>query len=308
MHPWAAMRTKGIFAGLSTIDIIYTVSEPPAKNRKTAAQSQQILIGGPASNAAITFAFLGGSATLVAPVGRHPLSSMIKDECRQFEIDLIDLSPESQEAPPLSSVWVDAEGQRSVVSANTSGRIIPPARVDTEALAEVGMLMVDGHAMQACKAWADAAKAAGIPVVLDGGSWKNGTDLLLKSVDVAICSADFLPPCCSTHRDVIDFLQAAGVTKIAITHGADPIQFVSSSGSGAIEVPQIEAVDTTGAGDIFHGAFCFDYASGCEFEQALRKAASIASESCRYRGTRKWMQSNSERRSRFFSPQDSANP
>jgi sugar/nucleoside kinase (ribokinase family) len=308
MHWWAAMRIKGIFAGLSTIDVFYRVSEPPAKNQKIAAQSQEIFIGGPATNAAITFAFLGGNATLVAAVGRHPLSALIKEECRNFGIYLVDLSADSQEAPPISSVWVDAEAQRSVVSANTGGRIIPPARVDTAALAGASILMVDGHAMQACQAWAVAARAAGICVILDGGSWKNGTDLLLERVDVAICSADFLPPGCSTHRDVVGFLQAVGVTKIAITHGADPIQFVFNSGSGEIDVPQIEAADTTGAGDIFHGAFCFHYASGCEFEQALRKAASIASESCRYRGTRKWMQSNSERRSRFFSPQDSANP
>lgn len=298
------MRTKGVFAGLSTIDIIYTVSDPPATNQKITAQSQQIFVGGPATNAAITFAFLGGSATLVAPVGQHPLSAMIKQECRNFGIDLIDLIAESQEAPPISSVWVDAEGQRSVVSANASGRTIPTACVDRAALAEVRMLMVDGHAMQACQAWAEVARAAGLCVILDGGSWKNGTDVLLKRTDVAICSADFLPPGCSTHLDAIDYLHEAGVTKVAITHGADPIQFVCGTGSGAVEVPHVEAVDTTGAGDIFHGAFCFHYASGCEFEQALRKAATLASDSCRYRGTREWMQIKPKRQSHSVTPQE----
>jgi sugar/nucleoside kinase (ribokinase family) len=294
---------KGIFAGLSTIDIIYTVSNPPAKNQKITAQSQQIFVGGPATNAAITFVFLGGSATLVAPVGRHPLSAVVKEECRKFGIDLIDLSPESQEAPPISSVWVDTGGHRTVVSANTSGRTIPSARVNEPALAGVSILMVDGHPMQACQTWAIAAKAAGTCVVLDGGSWKNGTDLLLKSVDVAICSADFLPPSCSTDGDLIQYLHAAGVTKIAITHGADPIKFVSGTGPGAIEIPQVEAMDTTGAGDILHGAFCFYFSIGCEFEEALSKAACIASESCRYRGTRQWMQDNPDQRSGFVTPQ-----
>jgi sugar/nucleoside kinase (ribokinase family) len=287
--------SKGGFAGLSTVDIIYTVSDSPAKNQKIAAQSQEVFVGGPATNAAITFAFLGGNATLVAAVGRHPLSALIKEECRNFGIDLVDLSADSQEAPPISSVWVDAEGQRSVVSANTSGRTIPTARVDRAALDGVSILMVDGHAMQACQAWAEAARAPGRCVILDGGSWKSGTDVLSKSIDVAICSADFLPPGCSTDRDVIDYLHAAGVTEVAITHGADPIQFVCGTGSGAIEVPHVEAVDTTGAGDIFHGAFCSHYASGCDFERALRKAATIAAESCRYRGTRAWMQAEPRR-------------
>ena len=287
------MKIKGIFAGLSTIDIIYAVSEAPSGNKKIAAQSQQIFVGGPATNAAITFAFLGGSTTLVSPVGRHPLAAVIKEECSQFGLDLIDLAPDSQDAPPISSVWVDAEGQRSVISANAVGRTIPDAIVDPVRLADADIVMVDGHAMQACQTWAEAARSRGVSVVLDGGSWKLGTDVLLKYIDVAICSADFLPPGCSTESDVIECLQAGEVHNIAITHGSAAIRYISRSGSGQIEVPAVTPVDTTGAGDIFHGAFCFYRVAGCEFDQALRKAAILASESCRYRGTRQWMHARS---------------
>ena len=106
---------------------------------------------------------------------------------------------------------------------------------------------------------------------------------------MAICSADFSPPGCTDERDVVSYLRSAGVTKFAITHGAAPIHFATQSMSGMIQVPEVEAVDTTGAGVIFHGAFCVYYASGCEFEQAIRKAAIVAAESCRYQGTRTWM-------------------
>lgn len=296
------MKPKGIFVGLSTIDIIYTVTEHPARNTKIAAQSQQILVGGPATNAAITFAYLGGNTTLVAPAGAHPLAAVISEECRQFGVELLDLAPVSHEAPPISSVWVDAEGRRSVVSANTSGRTIPTAVVDQACLKDAKVLMVDGHAMQACQAWAEAARSAGIPVVLDGGSWKPGTDVLLKNIDVAICSADFLPPGCITESCVIDYLRTAGVQSIAITHGPEPIRYSSNSGLGVIEVPSVEAVDTTGAGDILHGAFCFYYATGCNFAAALSQAAALASESCRYHGTRQWMQM----RPGWFKPKKSA--
>lgn len=283
------MNVKGIFVGLSTIDIIYTVAEHPLPNQKIAAESQQIFVGGPATNAAITFAFLGGRTTLVTPAGRHALASVIKEDCKNFAMELIDMVPVSPQAPPLSSVWVDHQGQRSVVSANAVGRVIPPAIVDPDRLAGASVLMVDGHAMQACDAWSQAATSAGVPVVLDGGSWKPGTDTLLRNVDVAICSADFLAPGCTDENDVIEYLTAAGVHSIAITHGASPIHYVSKSASGVIEVPKVDCVDTTGAGDVFHGAFCFHYAHGDVFEEALRKAAILASESCRYRGTREWM-------------------
>ena len=92
--------------------------------------------------------------------------------------------------------------------------------------------------MSACQAWAAAAHTLGIPVVLDGGSWKPGTDQLLNFVDIAICSADFLPPGCTSEDTVIQYLQSAGVRQIAITHGATPVRFVDTSHSGLIEVPK----------------------------------------------------------------------
>ena len=283
------MKTEGIFVGLSTIDIIYTVSQHPFPNQKIAAQSQQVLVGGPATNAAVTFAFLGGSTTLVTPVGLNPLTAVIRQEFKDFTIELIDLAPDSDDPSPLSSVWVDSEGQRTVISTNTAGRKIATAVVVPSLLSRASIVMVDGHAMQACIAWAEAARSAGITVVFDGGSWKQGTDQLLKHVDVAICSADFLPPSCETETDTISYLRAAGVHMVAITHGRAPIRYVSHSAAGLIEVPAVPAIDTTGAGDIFHGAFCFYYAAGQAFEESLAKAAAIASESCRYRGTRQWM-------------------
>ena len=283
------MNRKGIFVGLSTIDIIYTVSKQPRANQKVTAESQQIVVGGPATNAAITFAYLGGSATLVTSVGLHPLSSCTREDCTRFGIELIDLAPESHEPPAVSSVTVDAEGQRSVVSVNAVGRDISSPEVQAISLGRAQTLLVDGHAMQACQAWAQAARGSGIPVIFDGGSWKPGTERLLESVDVAICSADFLPPGCSNSEEVTEYLRASGVTRIAISHGADPIHAVSELGMNDIQVPHVEVLDTTGAGDVLHGAFCFHYSGGCGFEEALRRAALVASESCRYRGTREWM-------------------
>ena len=64
---------SGIFVGLSTIDLIYTVDEFPSANAKAVARSQAILAGGPATNAAITFSHLGGEATLVSPLAGMPL-------------------------------------------------------------------------------------------------------------------------------------------------------------------------------------------------------------------------------------------
>ena len=278
-----------IFIGLSTIDLVYEVDEFPLTNSKVTARSQDVFVGGPATNAAITCAHLGGKATLVTAVGNHVLAAAIKAEARQHSVSLIDLNPDFTELPVISSVFVNSAGERNVVSANAARVTVPVAKVDEAALSRANLLLVDGHYMQACQAWASAARARRIPAVLDGGSWKEGTADLLPSIDTAICSADFLPPGSSSEDDVINYLKESGVANIAITRGADPITFQSKGASGVIKVPSVEPVDTMGAGDIFHGAFCYFSSSGSGFVEALAEAANIAAESCRFRGTREWM-------------------
>jgi sugar/nucleoside kinase (ribokinase family) len=280
---------KGIFVGLSTIDVVYNVKEFPSVNEKVIAESQELFVGGPATNAAVAFGHLGGKPELVTAVGRNILSSVLMDEFRRHSIQLIDLHPDFAQAPVVSSVSVNHAGDRNVVSANASRVTAPPARVDDAALKEAAVLMIDGHFIEACRAWSTAARAQGVHVVLDGGSWKEGTEELLRTVDTAICSADFKPPKCSTDDEVIAYLQAHGVLRIALTNGAEPVRFVSPSTSGILRVPQVEVVDTLGAGDFFHGAFCYYLSTGCGMLEALAEATKVASESCRYPGTREWL-------------------
>ena len=279
----------GIFVGLSTIDVVHYVDKFPTSNAKISAQTQDVYVGGPATNAAIAFAHLGGSPSLVTAMGRHALADVIRKDAEARSVRLVDLSPEFAEPPAVSSISVDASGRRNVVSAN-GGRIsVPPAEAEAQLVEKATVMLVDGHFMQACESWAAAAHARGTPVVLDGGSWKDGTEELLASVSIAICSADFRPPGCSNEEKTVRYLKQHGVKHVAITHGAEPVLFESGSSSGTIRVPQVEAVDTMGAGDIFHGAFCFFVSIGRGFVESLAEAAQIASESCRYHGTREWM-------------------
>jgi sugar/nucleoside kinase (ribokinase family) len=280
---------KGIFVGLSTVDVVYGVDDCPSANSKVVARSQDVFVGGPATNASITFGHLGGKSTLVTAVGCHGLATVIIEELQRYSIQLIDLNPDFHQASVVSSISVNRAGERNVISANATRVIAKPAQVDETVLADASVVLVDGHFMEACQAWSRTARARGIHVVLDGGSWKDSTNELLKNIDTAICSADFMPPECLTENDVIKYLLDCGVKNIAITRGAEPIRFVSNGTSGVIPVPHVQIVDTLGAGDIFHGAFCYYASTGSPFVDALRAAATVASESCRFHGTRKWM-------------------
>ncbi len=282
---------RGLFLGLTTLDIIYRVRALPRIDEKIVAQDQLVAAGGPATNAAVTFAFLGGESTLVSAVGLHALSGLIRDDLGQHRVRLMDLAPGYTGTPAFSSVMVlESTGERSVVSVNARGT---QARGDAAApfARETDILMVDGHQMEASQAACTEARRHGIPCVLDGGSWKEGMQELLPLIDYAILSGRFQPPGCGTEDDVLAHLTRAGTRFVAISRGARPILVSENGVRGEIPVaPTPGVVDTVGAGDVLHGAFCYFLpASGGDFRGSLRRASVVASLSCRYFGTRQWM-------------------
>ena len=128
-----------------------------------------------------------------------------------------------------------------------------------------------------------------IPVVLDGGSWKEGLEKLLPLVDYAICSSAFTPPGCTDANSVITCLREYGIENIAITSDGAPIIVHTQGQTSELPVMAIKAVDTLGAGDIFHGAFCH-YILENDFLLSLERAGEVASLSCTSLGTRAWIE------------------
>jgi sugar/nucleoside kinase (ribokinase family) len=287
------MTNYGLFVGLVTLDLIYLAQSPPRNNQKIVAADYTVAAGGPATNAAVAFSHLGNQAEVLGVVGSHPMTQLIRGDLQQYQVEITDLDPPTTNPPPVSSIIVtQASGERAVISINAvktqaNSQAIPP-----DILQNVDIVLIDGHQMTVGIEIAQTAKANNIPVVIDGGSWKPGFDQLLPFVDYAICSANFHPPSCQTQEQVFTYLSKFGIPHIAITHGEKPIKYLiqETGASGFVDVPKTTAVDTLGAGDIFHGAFCY-YVLRENFLDALASAAKIAAFSCQFFGTRRWMRS-----------------
>ncbi|GAB4240367.1 MAG: PfkB family carbohydrate kinase [Elainellaceae cyanobacterium] len=283
------MAQRGLFVGLVTLDFIYLIEQLPDRNQKIVALDYTLAAGGPATNAAIACSYLGQSVTLLGVLGCHPLSNLICTDLQQWGVTLIDLNSSHTEPPPTSSIFVtQATAERAVVSINARRSQASATALPDHILQDVGVVLIDGHQMAVGQAIAQAANAQQIPVVLDGGSWKAGLELVLPYVDFAICSANFYPPSCQTQTEVVAYLKSQGISDIAITQGDRPIQFCSQDTSGQVAVPTVQAVDTLGAGDMLHGAFCH-YIQHLPFLEALKQATAVASQSCQWFGTRRWM-------------------
>ncbi|UUU26879.1 PfkB family carbohydrate kinase [Streptomyces sp. DSM 40750] len=288
-------RPEGLFVGLCTLDVIQLVDHAPGPNEKLTAHQQVVAAGGPAANAAATFAHLGGAATLLTAIGCHPLGAAVATDLDRLGVTVADLAADSVEPPAVSSIVVTASsGERAVASTNATGyRLAPPD--DLEALvAACDIVEFDGHHRELALTAARAARAAGRRTVLDGGSWKAGTEKLLPSIDVAVCSDDFHPPGTDTPTDTLRFLRAHGVGWSAVSRGGQPIVWAGPDGEGTVDVPAVRVADTLGAGDVLHGALAHRLAVQGDltsegFVEALRGAAAVASRACASFGTRAWM-------------------
>ena len=281
------MTPSALFVGLTTLDLVHTVDEALAPNQKVTAARQDLAGGGPAANAAVTFAALGGEAVLLTALGCHPLARVAAAELVSRGVAIIDATPSASDVPAVSLVRVVGRtGERSVSSVNAVGVDAPPPDDLHRLLARADVVLVDGHHPQLAYAAAVSARAAAVPVLLDGGSWKPGLERLLPVVDMAICSADFAAP---GGLSTVDSLIACGVASVAVTHGRDPVVWAARGEVGTLAVPQVPARDTSGAGDAFHGAAAFGVAGGLDWQSTLDFAARVAAVRVQYPGPREWL-------------------
>ena len=291
------MNFSGIFAGITTIDIQYFTDVFPAPNRKIKTGAPQILVGGPATNAAVAFSVLNNGATLASAVGRNPFSDFIQDDMQNNNIRHIDITPSATSNPMLASVITTrATGDRTIFT-HHPGKIIPEARSSKIIQQEKPqILMLDGFYPEVFLKWASLAKKQNVPVVMDCGSWKNQYLDLIPLANVVICSADFIPPGCKSVGDVFNFLSGMGVAKAAISRGGSNLLFADENGRQEVPVEKVNIKDSLGAGDFLHGAFCYYYLQlNHDFQKALIKAVKFATHTCMHEGTRSWIKSYREK-------------
>lgn len=285
-------RPRGVFAGLATLDVVHRVAAPPAGNQKITAAAQFVAAGGPAANAAVTFAALGGEAVLVTALGSSPVAQAIIDELRSVGVAVIDAHPDFTGNAPVSSVIVtESSGDRAVVGGDAVGMQAPAP--DSEVIGSVlggaDVVLVDGHHPEVSVTVARAAHVAGIRVIVDAGRWKPSMAQVIPAATDVVASADFRMPESLDSDDTAARLVAAGAPTVVVTDGPHPIRWWCGSESGVIAAEAVDSVDTLAAGDVFHGAYAFAAANGLASDAAIAFASKVAAVRCTMVGPRSWL-------------------
>ncbi|RME83829.1 MAG: carbohydrate kinase [Zetaproteobacteria bacterium] len=267
--------------GHAAWDLALKVATIPGPDEKARATARAAGGGGPAATAACTAARLGAKVAFAGRIGQDWAGDCLLDEFSAFGVDARFVR--RTDAPtPISAILVrERDGARTIANHNPGGWL---ERLDWGGIRPQWVL-ADGHEPLLAEHWLGKA-----PMILDAGSLHPGTERLMRRVEVLAASERFAREA-TQHRDPKAMLAAlAGwVPYVVITLGERGLVWAAEGERGAMPAFAIEAVDTTGAGDVFHGALAWALLRGKPWPEALRWAQGAAAIACTGFGARTWL-------------------
>jgi ribokinase len=239
--------------------------------------------GGPCATAIVAAARLGAKTTFFGAVGDDERGAQIIRGLDSEGVDIRCIKIRRGAESPAGFCWIEQKsGKRSIAWTRGTARPLSPREIDRNAIGKSGVLHMDGHQGQAAIAAAQTARKQGVTVSIDAGTFVPEIETLLELSDIVIASEKFA----SRYTGEADM--AAAVKKLfkgnrrfsAVTMGrAGSVGF---DGKTLFKCPafKVDVVDTTGAGDVYHGAFIFEYARGSAWAECMRFAAAVSALKC----------------------------
>jgi len=245
-----------LFIGHAYIDVSLIADALPQGDEKTVAKDYAVSFGGNAVTAAFCCAKLGQSPDLLAPIARDWLGHMFMDMAETYGLRV-----HSRRVARSSLSFVfPRHGQRAILRARDNAYLQGFPRLD---ITTARLLHLDGHMADAALYYAKAAREKGVLVSLDGGAKRPGILELLDFVDVAIVAKDLCQQMQLSPIDMLAFLKSKNCRVGGVTDGEKGLLWYEEGGETerlpALHVPAEKVIDTSGAGDVFHGAYCASY-------------------------------------------------
>lgn len=265
--------------GANVFDTLYTVEKYPTEDTKMRAESIKICGGGPCATGIVAASKLGASCAFIGNLSDDNGATFLKADFEKYGVDTdyIKIIPGYETF--CSVLWLSKETtSRTCVFFKGN---VPPTEIDKEpakAIADAEILMVDGNDMNAAIEGAKIAKDNGTKVLYDAGGLYEGVENLLPYADILIPSEEFS----LGHTGAKTVEEAAKILYekyspeiVVITQGKEGGIIFDGEKSEKYPAFLVDAVDSNGSGDVFHGAFAFavtkdmDYKKACVFSSAV---------------------------------------
>ncbi len=247
---------QSLFIGQTYIDVTLLTDSFPAGDTKSVAKDYAVSFGGNAVTAGFASAKLGFVPDLLTSVADDWLGRMFLDMAARYHISV---HARKVRRSSLSFVLPHA-GKRAILRARDDDYIHPFPMLN---VGSARALHLDGHQHDAALHYARLFRENGILTSLDGGGLRSNTHELLAYIDVAVVAERLCEQMRMTPVEMLDYLKARGVKVGGVTEGERGILWFDEMGAvsrlPALPIPSHEVIDTSGAGDVFHGAYMASY-------------------------------------------------
>ena len=290
------MNVDVLCVGHASYDLVFSVDHHPAEDEKISAQGFIGCGGGPAANAAVTVAKLGLKASFAGYLGQDIYGERHLQELLDYSVHT-DLIIRGTSPTPLSTVLVKPDGKRALINYKGETRPLSSGTIDFSSV-RPKVVLFDGHEPHLSKFLLDHIQSEGIPSVLDAGSVHEGTLALMKGVDYLVCSEKFAQQFAGDEETALGRLAEISPA-VVITLGEKGLLWRRGLERGVLCAFPVTAIDTTGAGDAFHGAFAAAVSLRMDWDDVLRYASAAGSLCCTKTGARTGLPSREEHRALF---------
>ena len=273
-------------AGIIVLDEVFRVEEFPQPDGKVQAKGFFVVNGGCAANAAVAVARLGGRAALAGPLGgpegEDSNGDRVLKALERENVDCRFCQRIDGLATALSAIFMNARGDRTIVTYRDE-RVAATKPQDPDAIvADADAVLADNRYPEFVLPICAAARRRGLPVLLDGDRPTVEDDPLFQLTTHIIFSSECLRGTTSLADLGEGLRRIAKKTDafLAVSNGPNDILFFEGRKLCQLPVFDIEAVDTLGAGDAFHGGFALALAEGRSEVDAMRFGAAVAGIKC----------------------------
>ncbi len=284
--------------GLNATDTLILLPRFPSYGGKVPFEREVLSPGGQVASAMVTCARLGLRAKYIGALGDDERGAIQLESLRASDINLDDI--EIRPNCPNQSAYIlidQSTGERTVLWHRDDCLRIDPASLTPEKITCAKLLHIDGHDTPAVSRAAEIARRHQIAVTVDVDTIYPGFDRVLPNVDYLLASSEF--PSRWTHepdpfRALAMIQDEYGMRVAAMTLGAHGslarVEGLFLYSPGFV----VDSVDTTGAGDVFHGAFCYAVIESMPVREALEFSNAMAALNCTALGARGHIGSRSE--------------
>ncbi|MBI2876375.1 MAG: hypothetical protein HYY20_05795 [Candidatus Tectomicrobia bacterium] len=275
--------------GLNAVDYLCVVPHFPRFDSKVKMATFRREGGGQIATALVALSRWGLTTSYLGKVGDDELGRYTRQELEREGVDTTHLRVAPGGTSQFAFILVDRQtGERTVVWHRDEQVNLTLQEVSRPAVTAGRVLHLDGHETEAAIQAARWAREEGIPVVLDIDDVRPGTAALIQEVDFLIADQDF-PRRFTGYADreaALREIASQGPREVGMTLGAEGA--MALSGEGIVYRPgfRVKAVDTTGAGDLFHAGFIYGLLQGWGLAERLAFANAAAALKCRQLGGR----------------------